>query len=655
MPTAPSATTTLAPTAGAQAGGLDYVCVIAPTFANADGIPRVMTSAKSVIDFHGYCEGAEYVALHAAATRKAFLFCGIPVAIPGVIGQEDTSGNTGTSASSLALGGSGALAEHDGHVACVTGGTIGTSQIVLAVSLNKGRNVKRVRLGTATSYTIPYTGVTISFKVGTLVAGDVLHTWHATAPMWDAAGIALARAGLAAQTKQCRSWLVVSDCQDSDDADAVVSNVNAYETENERFNYARVSVRDFSPGAIMGDARARMTPGATVTFAEVGASADTITRTVGSFITDGFVTGDLLVIDGSVSNDQTTATKITVTSATVLTLDTDALEAEGPVAATLTAYGSLTFANSGDTITRNRGSWIADGFKVGDTPTITGTASATNDIAGTHAITTLSATVMTLASGGVTADEVIGMHEVEVSFVQSKTAWVTASEAEYDGISDEERIDLALGRGSVLSPISGYRMRRSIGWAASVREYQHDLHTPCWRVSDGSLSGWTLNNAEGSLFEFDQRVDGGGLEAQFTCATTFANGSTGPFVAMSVTRADEDSLLSRTHNMAVVNLAMQVNQAVTQDFIGSSLTLNNDGTATRDALATLERINIRSLERALRQDLLDEGPRCSSVTWEASTDDVLNVPGATLTGVLHLLLNGTLEHINTSVRVQSGG
>ena len=56
---------------------------------------------------------------------------------------------------------------------------------------------------------------------------------------------------------------------------------------------------------------------ASMTFAEVGATGDTITRATGSFITDGFVAGDTIRVTGSSSNNVTgvpTTTAMTVTS-----------------------------------------------------------------------------------------------------------------------------------------------------------------------------------------------------------------------------------------------------------------------------------------------------------------------------------------------------
>jgi len=64
---------------------------------------------------------------------------------------------------------------------------------------------------------------------------------------------------------------------------------------------------------------------------------------------------------------------------------------------------SVTFAWAATTITRSAGSWLADGFKVGDTPVIQNAPDTANNLLGTQAITALTDTVMTLGSASMTA------------------------------------------------------------------------------------------------------------------------------------------------------------------------------------------------------------------------------------------------------------
>lgn len=68
-----------------------------------------------------------------------------------------------------------------------------------------------------------------------------------------------------------------------------------------------------------------------------------------------------------------------------------------PVKNTVT-NASVTFAWAATTITRSAGSWLTDGFNVGDMPIIQGAPDAANNILGTQAITALTDTVMTLGA-----------------------------------------------------------------------------------------------------------------------------------------------------------------------------------------------------------------------------------------------------------------
>jgi len=650
MATLPSANTAVQDTAAAVASGLDTIALWSPCAVSADGVPRLFGSAAAIYAQHGYCEGVEYAALHAARTRKPILFSGLPIATPGAVGRVNTGGDTGTSVASVAAGSSGVLAEHEGRVTVLTGGTVGTSQIVLGVSLDDGTTVRRVRLGTATSYALPFVGVTLSLTVGTLVAGDTIITWFGSAPKSDAAGWATARAALAAQLRGCRTVLLCGDLDTDTEAQALVDEMNSYETANERFTLVRASVLDRAPLAELGAPTYRMTGAPTITFAEIGEAGDTITRgDAGSFIADGFQAGDLINVTGSTGNNITAAAVLTDVAASVLTLGADALVDEGPVSGvTIVGHEALVFDAAGDTVTRSRGSWLDDGFRVGDSVTVAGSVSNN----GTRTVAAVTAAVLDLGDGLV--NETIRADAVTVTAGQTKAAWMAAIDAEFASIDAQPRIDLSAGRGRVMSPFSSWARRTPAGWFASCREYQHDLHVATWRKSDGPV-GASLLDSSGNPVEWDDRVDGGaGCAARFTTLRTWANGPGGAFVAMSLTRAADASLLSQTHNAAVVNLACMTVQLATENVIGRSLTLNADGTATREALNTIA----TEVNAALGLALLTsrgEGPRASSATWTPSSTDVLNVAEAVLTGVLDLNLNGTIHSVDTRVRVVSGG
>lgn len=652
MATLPSATTTINAEAGALAGGTGYCVVMGCVGTNADTTPRVFASAKSLIAQHGYSPAVDYAALHIENTKQPVLFVGLPVTTAGVASRQDASGVTGTSAITIAAGAAGYLEEVDGILTVTTGGTIGTTGIKFTLSRDGGVSSTPVNLGTASSYTVPYVGIVISFAGGTLIAGDE-YTFHTSAPMWGATAISAAKTALVAQQKLSRSWMVIGDVTNSTFAGYINTSAAAYQTSNDRFTYARCNVRDHLPLASMARVTVRMSGTPTLTFLEVGAGSDTITRSAGSFVADGFAIGDVITVAGSVSNNVTAA--VTGVSALVLTLGgaaADDLVNEGPVSGcTIVGSHGVTFAEVGgtaDTITRSGGSWLDDGFAAGDIITIAGTSS--NNIT-TGALASVTATVLTLGSSDLVA-EVIGSRSFTITKGETMAAWVSAMDAAFTSIDGKPHIDIGLGRDRVASPIVGASFRRPAAWFASIREYQHDVHIPTWRKEDGPTIGVGLVDTNGNVVEFDERVDGGGLAGRFTCLRTWSNGPEGAFVAMSLTRDTEGSLLSYTHNMAVTNVACAVVQKATENVVGKVIQLKTDGTATAASLGRIEESVNTDLAIALMTEfVIGEGPRASSAVWTASTTDVLNVVDATLTGVLALVLNGTIVHVNTTVKV----
>lgn len=659
MPERPSATTTVSAQAAKPGAGLNYLHVLACCATAADYTPRVYTNAEALLSVHGYCEGAEFVDRFTRKTRKPVLFVPMPIAQAGVIGRQNTSGNSGTCVTTLAAGPNGILAESDGVVEVESGGTIGTDQIKLKISLDGGRTFKKIRLGTASSYTIPHHDITVAFGAGTLVAGDTVHTWHATAPRWDSAGLTAARNAMAASQKTARSALVVGDLKVEADAVDVLSEFVAYATTNERFSLARAQLRDRLPYAAMSHVLARMSGAPNVTFAEVGAGNDTATRSAGSFSADGFVNGDTVRITGAVAGagHNNIVGVANVTSPTVLTFPAAAadFDNEGPIAGvSMTAEPTLTFVDGGvgtDSLTRNRGSWIDDGFRIGDVLTITGTASNNG---GTYVVTAITATTLTFATGTVTA-EVIGSSVVTIIAGEIKAAWMADLDAEFADVrgAADFRLDLTAGRVRGKSELTGYKYRLPAAWVITIREYQHDIHVAPWEKDIGALDvDLDLEDADGALVEWDERLDGGGLAAGFSCLTTWANGPAGVFCSMALTRAEEGVGLQLTHNAHVANLACSVNQATTENAVGRTLVLDKDtGYATPDSLAKLKAEVVTALEGELLEDKLGEGQRASAVDWTPATDDDLRGSNATLNGVLELNLRGTIVHVNTRVNV----
>jgi len=104
--------------------------------------------------------------------------------------RGSTFSGTGTSVITLSLDGTnGAFDDYFVLVTCTKGGTIGATGIRFTLSLDAGRQIgPTISLDTATSYTIPNTGITLNFAAGTLVAGDTFK-FSTVAPTASNAGI----------------------------------------------------------------------------------------------------------------------------------------------------------------------------------------------------------------------------------------------------------------------------------------------------------------------------------------------------------------------------------------------------------------------------------------------------------------------------------
>lgn len=660
MPIAPSANTTVT-TSGPFSSGDDYIAVIGCVPTNADSTPRVFGSAAEIYAQHGYGDAVDYAAMHISETRKPVLFVGIPIVTAATAGSQDSSAWTGTSIPSISAASTGYLGETEGILTCTKAGTAGVApgpefSLCLDGFGSNSWTTKQVRFGSALTYTVPYLGIVISLTSGTAVVGDV-YRFRTTAPMWDSAGLALARTNLAAQQKGVRTAMVIGELANSTFAGYVTTFANTYETSNKRFILARAQVKErhLARKSKIKKQFVAASAAETLQFAEVGATGDTITRTVGSFVTDGFAVGDVITVAGSASNNVTG--KLAGVSATVLTFDTTDLANEGPTVASgvITIVGSeeLLFAEvgaTGDTITRSTGSWVADGFAVGDSVTITGSAS--NNVT-TDAITALSATVMTLGSTDLAAESIAG-HLVSIVKAQTYAAHVAVQDAAFSSVDAQKRIDLGYGRARKASPLTLWEFRRPSSWAFSLAEYTYPIQQPVYTYDRGPLKGWRMTDLSNTVVEYDERGIGGATAARFSCLTTLDNGPEGAFASLVLTRDTDGTVLSRTHNMVIADIACTTAQREATLMIGQTLTLKSTGEATEESLQVLEaRVN-----DALRIALLLDQPaglkRASSAVWVASRTDILT-PGATLHATLDLLPLGVIEHVTTSVNVRMPG
>lgn len=133
------------------------------------------------------------------------------------------------------------------------GGTIGTKGIQFQLSLDAGRHFgPAIALGTANTYLIPGTGLTLNFAAGTLTAGDTFK-FGTTPPLMDTGGVQDALNAFAASQYAVAG---IGSCHivgyfDGADLQTIQGYVDALKA---RFVFARAicELRDASPAAVWG-------------------------------------------------------------------------------------------------------------------------------------------------------------------------------------------------------------------------------------------------------------------------------------------------------------------------------------------------------------------------------------------------------------------
>lgn len=158
--------------------------VIGTSSAGTVAAPVAVRNVNSLVSTFGYGPMVEAAAL-------AILAGGTVIAMKAT----STTPGAQTAVTATALGTSvvtvtgNAFDTYQVKMLVVAGGTIGTTGITFQISLDAGRNYGPVlALGTATTYAIPNTGLTLNFAAGTLTAAGTA-TFSTTEPLWNTAGI----------------------------------------------------------------------------------------------------------------------------------------------------------------------------------------------------------------------------------------------------------------------------------------------------------------------------------------------------------------------------------------------------------------------------------------------------------------------------------
>lgn len=137
----------------------------------------------------------------------------------------------------------------------VTGGTRGTAGITFQISLDAGRTFGPIiALGTATTYAISNTGITLNFAAGNLVAGDVA-TFGTTEPLAADTDVTDWLTALQASPYAAAGWgsMIAHGDRSGADVSVIETGLDTLATEY-LFERLIVNARDVDPAAKWGGA-----------------------------------------------------------------------------------------------------------------------------------------------------------------------------------------------------------------------------------------------------------------------------------------------------------------------------------------------------------------------------------------------------------------
>lgn len=186
---------------------------------------------------------------------------------------------SGTSVITLTLDGTvGAFDDYQGRVEFLTAGTIGVTGITFRVSLDKGRTWNpTASLGTASTYTIPNTGVTLAFAAGTILTTDIA-TFTTSATHWAIADVSACFATLSASTQEWSFAHVVGAATAGDHTtiDSAMTNM----ATQYRYAFALTETRDITPSQTLAVTDATETSPIVITVASTTGLVSGMTATV---------------------------------------------------------------------------------------------------------------------------------------------------------------------------------------------------------------------------------------------------------------------------------------------------------------------------------------------------------------------------------------
>jgi hypothetical protein len=157
-----------------------------------------------------------------------------------------------------------------------------------------------------------------------------------------------------------------------------------------------------------------------------GAANGTITRTDGgNWLTQGFKVGQAITVGGSNHNSTGTASfTITAVAANVITLSpADVIQTEASA-----SNGEAVTVQANASINRTAGNWLADGFAVGQTISVGGSAANSTAAGVTYTITAVSAGAIALSPTNVIATEASAGTPETITVTNNKSGTITRTD-----------------------------------------------------------------------------------------------------------------------------------------------------------------------------------------------------------------------------------
>ena len=217
-----------------QAQESDVVVVLGCASAGtALAVSQTYTRKATLTADYGFGPGVEAAAYYIDAGIPT-IFVRLASNTPGVAGSVT---HVGTGASVLTLSGSVPLDDGEVVIKWLESATIGTGTPKFVYSFDAGISFSApVRMGTPGTYTIPNTGIALTFSASTVVAGDT-YSFTATGPLWLASDISTAMAAL--QAKNQLLWRLIHLVGPTN-ASAAGTVDTAVQTMAAAFRYTRV-------------------------------------------------------------------------------------------------------------------------------------------------------------------------------------------------------------------------------------------------------------------------------------------------------------------------------------------------------------------------------------------------------------------------------